>query len=698
MKKKTINTLLILAMAVACAIIMGTVAFANTENEPLCFTAEASGSTVKLVKGAEAPVVSLQYKINDGSWADYTIGNLIALSNVGDKVYFRATSENNVMASDDSLADDSLSTSNHFEMTGKIAASGNVMSLLSLNCTSLESKDYCFANLFCDCVNLTQAPELPATTLAESCYKFMFRGCANLTQAPELPATTLAESCYACMFWGCANLTQAPELSATALAEGCYASMFWGCANLTQAPELPATTLAESCYRTMFRGCANLTQAPELPATTLANSCYSQMFWGCVNLTQAPELPATTLATDCYKYMFVECSSLRIDKESEKSDVKCYCETPMFKITSDSMEQYCEGMLPDNSTPVSGVAYYRVGEHTLTYITKVDDKEIVHYEKCEKCHHEIAQKHIFEPSDAPGKVRCKLCGYVHFHIANKLEGKTPTCMVEGWKDYYECTRCEQYFSDEACAHEIDDIEAWKIGDGKVDKRHKGTRIPQQDATASKDGLKAYWYCRFCDKYYEDDNGSFGTEIGGELALEIWKTVDGKIPKTGTGPIPTPGESTHIHTFSDIWSKSSNYHWHAATCGHNEYTSGFGEHNYNEGTYAKGIKTSICKICGYEKKQKMTLAVPKTTLKVIAGKKYVTAKWTKKSVTGYQLQYGLKSNFKGAKTLTLKSASKVSQKIMKLKSKKKYYVRIRCYTNAYDTTYHSGWVAKKVVIK
>ena len=61
---------------------------------------------------------------------------------------------------------------------------------------------------------LTQAPELPATNLAQSCYSGMFVNCRGLTQAPALPATTLAEYCYADMFIGCMGLTAPPALPA----------------------------------------------------------------------------------------------------------------------------------------------------------------------------------------------------------------------------------------------------------------------------------------------------------------------------------------------------------------------------------------------------------------------------------------------------------------------------------------------------
>ena len=90
---------------------------------------------------------------------------------------------------------------NKFVMTGKIAASGNVNSLLeedelTARTMSLEGKDWCYSSMFYGCTSLTQAPELPATTLASNCYDSMFSKCTSLTQAPELPATTLALNCY----------------------------------------------------------------------------------------------------------------------------------------------------------------------------------------------------------------------------------------------------------------------------------------------------------------------------------------------------------------------------------------------------------------------------------------------------------------------------------------------------------------------
>ena len=253
---------------------------ASKEYWGLKFTAEEAGSTIAMTKGASAPDVSLLTSRDGTTWNEFIAGTTtITLANVGDKIYFRAKQDNNVFAT-------SASNYNKFVMTGKIAASGNLNTLLKADGSVLDltGRNYCYFSMFEGCTSLTQAPALPATTLANYCYTSMFRGCTSLTQAPELPATTLANNCYASIFYDCSALTQAPALPATTLASSCYYAMFRGCKSLTQAPVLPATTLAEQCYTSMFQKCISLTKAPLLPATTLAYGCYYSMFKGCTKL------------------------------------------------------------------------------------------------------------------------------------------------------------------------------------------------------------------------------------------------------------------------------------------------------------------------------------------------------------------------------------------------------------------------------
>ena len=299
--------------------------------EPLCFTAQEAGSTVQLTSQNNYPDVSLQTSTDGNTWTTYTVNDTITLANVGDKVYFKANWQNQVMAVEGRYGQYYY---NNFVMSGKIAASGNVNSLLEENeetarTMNLADRNFCYAYLFSGCTSLTTAPELPATTLADKCYTNMFVGCTSLTSAPELPATTLANGCYAEMFSGCTSLTTAPELPATELADGCYQFMFSSCTSLTSAPELPATTLANYCYESMFYNTA-LTTAPELPATTLANGCYSNMFYGCTSLTTPPELPATTLAGYCYSNMFYGCTSLTSAPELPATTLAESCYEYMF--------------------------------------------------------------------------------------------------------------------------------------------------------------------------------------------------------------------------------------------------------------------------------------------------------------------------------------------------------------------------------
>lgn len=91
-------------------------------------------------------------------------------------------------------------------------------------------------------------------------------------------------------------------------------------------------------------------------------------------------------------------------------------------------------------------------------------------------------------------------------------------------------------------------------------------------------------------------------------------------------------------------------------------------------------------------------IPKsiTLTKLSSSKKKVTVKWKKQvsQTNGYQLQYSLNSNFKSAKLLNVTNNKVTSKSISNLKSKKKYYVRIRTYknvkVNGKSTKLYSTW--------
>lgn len=350
----------------------------STQNNWLCFTAEEAGSEVWYYNVGNNPDV--QYSLDEGkTWKTLEAGSKVTLKEIGDKVYFKGNNP-------EGFSHGQVERSG-FKMSGLIKASGSVMSLVDgVGKSKVIPNDYCFSALFNRCEALTQAPELPATTLTKACYEFMFQDCINLTEAPKLPATKiydksyvgmfmgchslknapalpatemkyrcydsmfrdcisletppalpaneLAEECYHQMFHECSNLKEAPELPATKMAKYCYSMMFSGCENLKIAPQLPATELAPSCYSTMFSACRNLTKAPELPATKLDSTCYSGMFYLCSSLTKAPDLPATTLADGCYGWMFSDCTSLEKAPELPATTLTKDCYMGMFSDCS----------------------------------------------------------------------------------------------------------------------------------------------------------------------------------------------------------------------------------------------------------------------------------------------------------------------------------------------------------------------------
>ena len=167
--------------------------------KPLTFTAQEAGS-VALTKVGTPPDCTFEYRTDTGGgwseWDVYTIGDVVALE-VGQKMQIRGT--NTTLAS-------SKDNYHKFVMTGKIAASGNVSSLLVPKGTNVLTSSNTFRSLFYGCTSLGSAPELPATTLVNSCYNSMFSGCTSLVTAPELPATTLVNYCYIYMFENCNKL------------------------------------------------------------------------------------------------------------------------------------------------------------------------------------------------------------------------------------------------------------------------------------------------------------------------------------------------------------------------------------------------------------------------------------------------------------------------------------------------------------
>ena len=238
------------------------------------FTADAKQTFKITTKDYSFP--NLEYSVNNGKWATVEASTEVTFGGTNGDLRLRGTNINGTAS-----YWNKYSTITFTDKTVKVACTGDIRTLLDWrNYSTVDTQNARFCNLFKDCVVLTSAPELPATTLADFCYSNMFEGCTSLTSAPELKATTLADYCYSSMFEGCTSLTAATELKATTLENSCYSNMFEGCTSLTSAPELKATTLADYCYNGMFQGCTKLSTVTMLaPSNQISEKTYCCNGW-----------------------------------------------------------------------------------------------------------------------------------------------------------------------------------------------------------------------------------------------------------------------------------------------------------------------------------------------------------------------------------------------------------------------------------
>ena len=126
----------------------------------------------------------------------------------------------------------------------------------------------------------------------------------------------------------------------------------------------------------------------------------------------------------------------------------------------------------------------------------------------------------------------------------------------------------------------------------------------------------------------------------------------------------------------------------------------------------GEQTRTCSVCGYTETQTIPqlssseiVDLPAVKIsKPKAGKKKVTVKWKKvskknrKKIQGVEIQIAADPGFTNIVKTAKGSKKKVSKVVKGLKSKTKYYVRIRAYRNAADGKHVSVWKTKSFKVK
>ena len=151
-------------------------------------------------------------------------------------------------------------------------------------------------------------------------------------------------------------------------------------------------------------------------------------------------------------------------------------------------------------------------------------------------------------SDEEGKDELKKDGWIipaHAHTLIHNDAKAATCYVPGNIEYWVCTECFQYFSDEAGTNPI------KQEDVRTPAHHTLTHHEGKDPTRLEDGNIEYWTCDVCGKYFIDEEGKNETD-----AQSI------TIPALGTKKTYFNGtywlDSSFSYTLNFITNNFSNY--------------------------------------------------------------------------------------------------------------------------------------------
>ena len=156
----------------------------------LTFTAEEANSTWGI------NVSDLEYSTDGGSsWNSYTANTTMTLANVGDQVKIRTSTSR-------------TSVGQTFTLTGKIAASGSVNSLLNPIPSAVSTLGTnAFYSLFKNQTALTSMPDLYATTMGSNSCREMFQGCSMLEGSPTIYATSLGQYSLYYTFADCSSMT-----------------------------------------------------------------------------------------------------------------------------------------------------------------------------------------------------------------------------------------------------------------------------------------------------------------------------------------------------------------------------------------------------------------------------------------------------------------------------------------------------------
>lgn len=185
--------------------------------------------------------------------------------------------------------------------------------------------------------------------------------------------------------------------------------------------------------------------------------------------------------------------------------------------------------------------------HNLTHVDAVPATEEragnIEYWHCTKCDGYYSDESCLNEIGQAGTVLSKL---PHTHNLTHTAGVAATEEHAGNIEYWYCDKCGKYYSDAECLNEVS-LE--QINLPQLPHTHNIEHVAAVSATEEREGNIEYWHCTKCGKYYSDS--AYTKEIG------LAQTVLAKLPHT----------LEHITAVAATEERTGNIeYWHCTGCG------------------------------------------------------------------------------------------------------------------------------------
>lgn len=327
----------------------------------------------------------------------------------------------------------------------------------------------------------------------------------------------------------------------------------------------------------------SFTQQPENAAVKVGENA---------TFTAEAKIDGTLISKDL-KYLWVDNSELETNSKLELKDITNLLEKALSRESTCVLKNVT---MEDSGREIKCIAYYFKGLDsfgyavsdivTLTVIpleecaehvigenlklvaakepTCIDDGNCEYY-TCSVCHkyYIMVGGELVETTLA----NCKLAA-TGIHTPEHVDAKTATCAESGNIEYWECSACGKYFSDEACANEIS---RFSVDTSKDKTNHTNlVEVEAKPATCTEEGCIHHWYCDGCGNYYSDAE-----------ATKSLRRSDAIL-------------STVPHQYEWTADETANAHYQkCSVCGDIKNTAA------HSGGTASCTAKAVCSVCGFE---------------------------------------------------------------------------------------------------